>query len=139
MSSIKETKMTKPTNILRCNLTAVVSTVHPDEINELPNIELYMLCSDKIAAVVRKLERTNVADFYKDRREWYKYLTELDTLDAKIMKAFKKKIEYEVGSLQVNPDSLPLGTRSDLERIRNAFPDDLDPEFLLICSVEPLV
>jgi hypothetical protein len=54
--------------------------------DELPDIELYMLCSDKIAAVARKLELTDFADIHNDRRRWSKHLSESLSLDKKIVR-----------------------------------------------------
>jgi hypothetical protein len=132
------TKTTKTTNILRCTLRPIFS--FSEFYNELPDIELYMLCSDKIAATARKLEGTDVVGIYNnDRRKWGKYLNESISLDKKIVKAFRGQIEYEVVRRSVNPDTLPSETRSELELLRNAFIDDLDPESLLIAQIEPLV
>jgi hypothetical protein len=138
MDSIKESKMTKTTNILRCTLRPIFSFAEFYE--ELPDIELHMLCSDKIADTARKLEGTDVVGIYNnDRRKWDKYLTESISFDKKIVKAFKGQIEYEVVHRSVNPDRLPSETRSELELLRNALIDDLDPGFLLIAQIEPLV
>jgi hypothetical protein len=78
--------MTKTTNILRCTLTPTFRSVLPDGFDELPDIELYMLCSDKIAAVARKLELTDFADIHNDRRRWSKHLSESLSLDKKIVR-----------------------------------------------------
>jgi hypothetical protein len=101
-----------------------------------------MLCSDKIADTARKLEGMDVVHIHNnDRRKWCKYLNESISLDKKIVKAFEGQIEYEVDHLRVNPDTdtLPSETRSELELLRNALINDLDPEFLLIAQIEPLV
>ncbi len=66
-----------------------------------PDIEPYMLCSDKIAAAASKLNLTNVPElFNKDHCKFEKYLKESLSFDAKIVKAFKRKIEYEIDGLQ---------------------------------------
>ena len=95
-----------------------------------------MLCSDKIAAAARKLELTDVVDLHhKDDRKFDKYLSEYCSLEAKIVKTFKRQLECQIGDLHVNPDSLPSETRSRLESIRDGFIDDIDDinaDFLLI-------
>jgi hypothetical protein len=55
--------MTKTANILRCTLT---QTRNLDSTTQLPDIELYILCSDKIAAEATKLELTDFADLHND-------------------------------------------------------------------------
>jgi hypothetical protein len=119
MDSIKESKMTKTTNILRCTLLPTIPSGLADELDELPDIELHMLCSDKIAAVARKLELTDVVDLHNnDRGKFQKYLSESISLDEKIVKAFKRQIKYEIDKRQVNPDALSFERRYELERIR---------------------
>jgi hypothetical protein len=99
-----------------------------------------MLCSDKIAAVARKLELTDVVDLHNnDRGKFQKYLSESISLDEKIVKAFKRQIKYEIDKRLVNPDALSFERRYELERIRNCFIDDLGPEFLWVCRAEHLV
>jgi hypothetical protein len=138
MGTIEEPKPTKTINMLRCTLRPIFSFAEFYE--ELPDIELYMLCSDKIADMARKLDETDTVDIHNnDPRKWDKYLNEAISLDKKIVKAFNEQIKYEVDHLRVNPDTLPSETRSELELLRNALIDDLDPEFLLIAQIEPLV
>jgi hypothetical protein len=137
MGTIEEPKPTKTINILRCTLRPIFSFA--EFYNELPDIELYMLCSDKIADTARKLEGTDLGDLWYNDRKFDKYLSESISLDKKIVKAFKRQIKYQVDHLRLNPDTLPSETRSELEALRNALIDDLDPEFLLIAQIEPLV
>jgi hypothetical protein len=123
--------MKKTTNILRCTLTPAL----PDSefTRELADIELYMLCSDKIATAARKLELTDVVDLHhNDDRKFSKYLSDYCSLEAKIVKAFKRQIECQI-DFQVNPDSVPSETRSRLESIRDGFIDDISADFLWIC------
>ena len=116
--------MTKTTNILRCTLTPILRS---EFTSELADIELYMLCSDKIAAAARKLELTNVVDLHNnDDRAFRKYLSDYCSLEAKIVKTFKRQTEGQIGDLHVNPDNLPSETRSRLESIRDGFRDDID-------------
>jgi hypothetical protein len=126
--------MTKTTNILRCTLTPALRS---EFTSELADIELYMLCSDKIAAAARKLK---VRDFFdshnNDDRKLDKYLSDYCRLEAKIVKTFKRELECQI-DFQVNPDSLPSETRSRLESIRDGFIDDIDninADFLWICG-----
>jgi hypothetical protein len=125
--------MTKTTNILRCTLTPILRSQFT---SELADIELYMLCSDKIAAAARRLELTDVVDLHhNDDRKFRKYLSDYSSLEAKIVKSFKRQIEGQIGDFHVNPDSLPPETRSRLESIRDGFIDDIDginADFLLI-------
>jgi hypothetical protein len=131
----EKSKIPKTTNILRCTLRPIFS--FSEFYEELPDIELYMLCSNKIADTARKLEGTDVVDIHNnDPRKWHKYLNKSNRLGKKIVKAFNEQIKYEVDHLGVNPDTLPSGTRSELELLRNALIDDLDPEFLLIAKIE---
>jgi hypothetical protein len=125
--------MTKTTNILRCTLTPALRS---EFTSELADIELYMLCSDKIAAAARKLELTDIVDLHHNHdRKFRKYLSDYCSLEAKIVKAFKRQLECQI-DFQVNPDSLPSETRSRLEWIRDGFIDDIDDidaDFLWIC------
>jgi hypothetical protein len=99
-----------------------------------------MLCSDEIAATARKLDETDIVDLHNNHpHKFDKYLSESISLEKKIVKAFKRQIKYQVDHLRVNPDRLPSETRSELELLRDALIDDLDPEFLLIAQIEPLV
>ncbi len=124
-------KMTKTTNILRCNVGLSLCS---EFTSQPPDIELYMLCSDKLAAAASKLEQTDVADlFNNDYRKFQKYMKESSSFDAKIVKAVKQKLEYEIDGLRVNPNNLTAETRSQVESIRNSFIDDLPAEFLYIC------
>ncbi len=128
---MEKLKMTKTTNILRCT---VRQTLRSEFTSEPPDVELYMLCSDKIAAAAGKLELADVADLFNNHYpKFEKYLKESSSFDTKIVKAFKRQIEYEIYDFQVNPDSLPSEMRSRLESIRNWFVDDIPPDFLWIC------
>jgi hypothetical protein len=124
--------MTKTTNILRCTLTPSLCS---EFTSDLADIELNMLCSDKIAAAARKLKQQK--DVYKlddrDNRKLREYVRDSCSLNSKIVKAFKQQTEFDIGDLHLNPDSLPSATRTRLERIRDGFREDLPPDFLWIC------
>jgi hypothetical protein len=124
--------MTKTTNILRCTLT---QTFRSDFTSDLANVELYMLCSDQIAAAARKLTQKKEAYRLDDRDnpKLEEYLRDYVRLEAMIVKAFKQEIECNIGDLHINPDDLPSETRSRLEWIRDALIDELPADSLLIC------
>ena len=123
--------MPKTTNILRCTLTP---TLRSQFTRELADIELYILCSDKIAAAARKLELTDVVDLHNnDYRKFSKYLDDYCSLEAKIVKTFKRRIEGQIGDFHVNPRTLPSETQFRLELIRDALIDDVSADFLWIC------
>jgi hypothetical protein len=103
-------------------------------ISEPADVELYMLCSDEIAAAVRKLEHTDwvALGLTSDHNEFSKFTREYCNLEAKIVKAFKRQFEFEVRDFDVNSDSLPCDARSRLESFRAYFIEDLPSDFLMI-------
>jgi hypothetical protein len=91
-----------------------------------------MVCSDKIAAAARKLKLTDFVDLYRnDHCKFRKYLSDYCSLEAKMVKAFKRQIEGQI-DFHVNLDSLPSETRSRLESIRDCFIDDIPADFIWI-------
>ncbi len=133
--------MTKTTNILQCTLYPWLQSEFADQLelefpDQLGTISFYMLCSDKIAATARNLELTDFASLINDDRldpsAYDKYFSESGSLTKKIVKEFRRVVNYEV-DFHVNPVGLPRETQSRLQLIRGRFVDELSPEFILIC------
>ena len=103
-----------------------------EDLAELADIEVYMLCSDKIAVAARNLERTNIADLNSDARR--KFVSDVSKLNSKIIRAFKENIRYEVHECKIDPVGLPSEALSELKMIGDAF-GNVSDDFIWILSV----